>query len=153
MPGIKFGNLLSSDILEYEPILFPWLKTSINKLYDSFKGKGIVITTGNHHFNLAFLLVKTLREVLKCELPIEISFANDQDLALEKRNLIEKFKNVKCIDLSELLLTNKLQGVGMGIQMILYIKFLKVVGGGRCIRFCSLPFHRSFLWMLMCCFW
>lgn len=87
-------------ITEYENYFFPWLRSSVKELYDGFKGRGIVITTGNEHFQYAFLLIRTLREVLNCTLPIELAYGRDEDLSIEKRIMLKQFKDVACIDLS-----------------------------------------------------
>lgn len=93
---------INNDLIEtYEHALFPWLKSNIIDIYQSFKGRGIVITTGNNHFQYAFLLIKTLRNVLNCNLPIELIYANHHDLSVENRKLVNGFSNIVLIDLSE----------------------------------------------------
>jgi hypothetical protein len=101
----------NTHLWQFEPLLFPWLKTSIRELYDSYKGRGIVICTGNGHFQFAFLLVKSLRNVLKCSLPIEIAYADDEDLSVANRDIITQFKDVTCINLSKLMIRSGLEGV------------------------------------------
>lgn len=100
------------NIEKYSKLLFPWLKQPIKTLYDSFKGKGIVISSGDEHAKFAFLLIKTLREVLKCSLPIEVMYADVNDLSIDNRALFMQYKDVEVIDLSTLIIANRLNDVG-----------------------------------------
>lgn len=111
MDNLKFTSSEPSLLLKYERDLYPWLLNSIEHLSSSFRGKGIVITTGNFHFKLALLLVKTLRNVLNCTLPIEVTIANQQDLRSDYQAELSKFSNLKIVDLSLLLKENELKGV------------------------------------------
>jgi hypothetical protein len=111
---VKFEQVGTDNeytIVHYESLFFPWLKTSIKSLYASFNGRGIVISTGDFHFHHAFLLVKSLRTILKCDLPIEIAYGNNNDLSIEKQRLLSRFKNVKCVDISALVVLKSMQGM------------------------------------------
>jgi hypothetical protein len=113
-PLVKFEQVETENnytIGHYESLFFPWLKTSIKSLYLSFNGRGIVISTGDFHFNYAFLLVKSLRTILKCDLPIEIAYSDNNDLSIEKQRLLLRFKNVRCVDISALVVLKSMQGM------------------------------------------
>ena len=98
-------------IVDFDHVLFPWLRVSVKELYDSFDEKGIVITAGNDHFQYAYLLIKTLREVINCTLPIELVYGREDDLSISKREIIHKFENVRCVDLSTRADIESLKGV------------------------------------------
>ncbi|KAJ3263563.1 hypothetical protein HDU77_010497 [Chytriomyces hyalinus] len=59
---------------------------------------GIVITTGQWHFELALHAIETIREVLKCDLPIEIQYAGPDDLTADMRKAFNSLPNVKTVD-------------------------------------------------------
>ncbi|KAJ3241546.1 hypothetical protein HDU81_000085 [Chytriomyces hyalinus] len=59
---------------------------------------GIVITTGQWHFELALHAIETIREVLKCDLPIEIQYAGPDDLSADMRKAFNALPNVKTVD-------------------------------------------------------
>lgn len=79
--------------------LFPFLKSSPSRprsstpladLRSRFRGggRGIVIPVGYGNLRYAGHLVVALREVLECQLPIEIAYAGDIDLDEERRNAL-----------------------------------------------------------------
>jgi hypothetical protein len=93
-----------SDVLEQQ--LFPWwlhrrtddnLKQSYS---ESDTSKGIVICTGNKHFQLTLVALKAL-ELIGNELPIEVVFSTSNDLSSNNRQELEKlYPNIRLIDLS-----------------------------------------------------
>jgi hypothetical protein len=93
----------SSDVLKEK--LFPWLYNIQNdynsSLYAGEKNtKGIVICTGNRHFDLALVALKAL-QILENELPIEVVYSTSNDLSLNNQKILKKiFPNIRLIDLS-----------------------------------------------------
>jgi len=85
--------------------LYPWLYNShfksFKKLIKSYKGKGLVISTGNKHFKLARSTIDTLRNVLHSEIPIEIIYNGEDDLSKDKRKILKKYKDVYTTDISK----------------------------------------------------
>jgi hypothetical protein len=82
--------------------LFPWMKIAnkIDALEASFvHHRGIVIPTGNQLFSVAVTLIKILRH-LGCHLPIEIFYLGSRDLSEDRRNYLETFKDISCIDIT-----------------------------------------------------
>ena len=65
--------------------------------------RGIVIVAGGDRYFLnAYINIKSLREHLKCNLPIEVFYLGDFDLSKKRRDILETFKDVKCINIGEL---------------------------------------------------
>ncbi|KAF9971756.1 hypothetical protein BGZ65_010230, partial [Modicella reniformis] len=87
-----------------EQTTFPWIwkhhKTSFD-FYSEYKngGRGIVMCVGNGHTKYARTAVKTLREVVKSKLPIEIYYIGEFDLSSDNRAWFEQFEDVKTIDI------------------------------------------------------
>ncbi len=95
---------------EIEKNLFGWLQPTffdVDSLRDSWEGKGIVIVTGNKHAKLAAHLIKIVR-ILGCMLPIEIFYADAEDLNQEWITHYDKQFNVKSVSLSSLIESKKL---------------------------------------------
>jgi len=93
-----------SDVLEQQ--LFPWWlhrRTDDNSKQSYSKSdtsKGIVIGTGNKHFQLTLVALKAL-ELIGNELPIEVVFSTSNDLSSSNRQELEKtFPKIRLIDLS-----------------------------------------------------
>eukprot|EP00833_Pecoramyces_ruminatium_P016953 jgi/Orpsp1_1/1190985/evm.model.d7180000082675.1 len=84
--------------------LYPWLYgyryNSLSDIISSSNGRGIVICTGNHHFNLAISTIDTLRYVLNSKLPIEVFYNGENDLSVDRRELLKEFENVYISDIT-----------------------------------------------------
>jgi len=74
---------------------------SFAQIIESSSGKGIVICVGNYHFNLARSSIDTIRNVLKSSLPIEIFYNGENDLSVEKREILLEFDDVYLTDISK----------------------------------------------------
>ncbi|KAI8608832.1 mannosyltransferase putative-domain-containing protein [Chytriomyces sp. MP71] len=59
---------------------------------------GIVLTTGQWHFELAAHAIITLRDVLKCDLPIEIQYAGPNDLTPDMHKAFNAMPGVRTVD-------------------------------------------------------
>lgn len=82
-PSSRLDRIALKEAIEkMQAILFPWMTSqnhdnvgvsSIFSLQDSYRtDAGIVITTGRRTFRWAVHQITTLRNVLKCSLPIEM---------------------------------------------------------------------------------
>ncbi|KAJ3412580.1 hypothetical protein HDV05_000560 [Chytridiales sp. JEL 0842] len=98
-----FRKVLSSTVRDLTIILHPYLFTQfpggIRDLQSKFSGKGLVISTGKWHFKLAYHAILSLRQVLKCDLPIEVMYAGPHDL---EPSMIESFnaiEGVRAVDI------------------------------------------------------
>ena len=72
--------------------LFDWIKPrfeSIIQMRNSFSGVGIVISVSNDNIDTAVASMKVIRDVLKCDLPFEIMYKNEDDLSIENRKRLE----------------------------------------------------------------
>ncbi|KAF9578639.1 hypothetical protein BGW38_005465 [Lunasporangiospora selenospora] len=83
---------------------FPWILSRYKNSFDLYRqtkngGMGIVMCVGNYHVKFARTAIRSLREVVRSPLPIEIYYLGDNDLSKENRDWFEKIENVKTIDL------------------------------------------------------
>ncbi|KAF9214939.1 hypothetical protein CPC16_009695 [Podila verticillata] len=100
---------------------FPWVHKHHNTTYDLYResrngGRGIVMCVGNYHTKYARTVIKTLRDVLKSSLPIEIYYTGEPDLSPENRAWFEKFDDVKTIDITTLIDNNLLVLEGWAVK-------------------------------------
>ena len=99
-PGIFKSH--SKDFFKLENTLFSWtrplFKTPRELLY-SFQDRGIVICVSNRYFTLAMATLNSIRRVLKCDLPIEVFYAGDDDLMPKYRKKLTSIRNVKVVDI------------------------------------------------------
>ncbi|KAI9483045.1 MAG: mannosyltransferase putative-domain-containing protein [Benjaminiella poitrasii] len=87
-----------------ESTLYPWMYPYWQNAFhinnqtfnnDGSNSKGIVLCVGNAQFKFAASTIRSLREVLNCDLPIEIFYIRDDDLSAAKRSYLEsEFSNV-----------------------------------------------------------
>ncbi|KAJ3012946.1 hypothetical protein HKX48_005996 [Thoreauomyces humboldtii] len=75
---------------------------SAQSLLRSYAGRGIVMTTGNEHTRFAVNTIRMLRD-LGCTLPIQIFYADDDDLHVRNRAVLGALPDVELVDLSTLL--------------------------------------------------
>ncbi|KAF9109025.1 hypothetical protein BGX27_008076 [Mortierella sp. AM989] len=104
-----------------EQTTFPWLWKHYGNSYDLHQkiekgGRGIVMCVGNGHIRYARTTVKTLRQVLKSTLPIEIYYINEFDLSPYNRAWFESFDNVRTIDITTAIDNNMVKLGGWAIK-------------------------------------
>ncbi|KAG0249132.1 hypothetical protein BG011_009562 [Mortierella polycephala] len=97
-PAIDFLQKLEQET-------FPWFLDQYKTSYDLHRnfrdgGRGIVMCVGEYHTKYARTALKTLREVVKSTLPIEIYYRGEGDLSPANRAWFETFENVKTIDIT-----------------------------------------------------
>jgi len=85
--------------------LYSWLYgfrySSLSDILKSSNGKGIVICTGDKYFKYVHSTINSLRSILHCQLPIEITYLGDNDLSSNHRKLLEEeFDNIYFNDIS-----------------------------------------------------
>jgi len=84
--------------------LYPWLYhhhyDTFNELIGSFKGRGIVISTGDRHYNLVRSSIDIFRNVLNCTLPVEVFYIGEKDLSEERRKTLSELPDVYVSDLT-----------------------------------------------------
>lgn len=102
---------LKADANRIANLLYPFLarpgtpsRSSLTDLRDSFipGSSGIVIPVGNHNVRYAAHLIRSLRNVLKSTLPIQIVYAGDDDLSAANRDFLaglpsDSFRTVRSI--------------------------------------------------------
>jgi len=96
-----------------EGAMFDWMQLgapSLRKLRARWSGQGIVISAGDSQIIPLTHLLRGLREIVHCTLPIEVVFKGDADLSPASRALILDLKldDVALVDASELLDFGKL---------------------------------------------
>ncbi|KAH6596146.1 hypothetical protein BASA61_003567 [Batrachochytrium salamandrivorans] len=94
---------LRLSIESLEDLAFPWLKAghkfaTVRQLAQSFKGRGIVMTTGKWHFKYARHAITVVRN-LGSTLPIQMFYVGDNDLPKESRDELEAISGVVTINL------------------------------------------------------
>ena len=96
-------------------IMYPYDRIkngSVWQLYSSFKGRGIVMATGNKHFKYALHAIIFMRK-LDCKLPIEVFYNGKDDLDMDKMDVLSRQEGVRLRDASGLispLLENSIGG-------------------------------------------
>lgn len=106
-----FDQIIAGDEIDYrndpawslylniEKTLYPWLQPHWDNAFhitNQTSGRGIVICIGNHQFQYAATTIRSIREVLKSNLPIEVFYIRDDDLSEMRRLYLEtEFTNVK----------------------------------------------------------
>jgi len=95
---IRYSDFLNSKDISSLPIkqkllatvhqsLYPWVYgnryKNFSDLISSFNGRGIVICTGDRHYNLVRSSIDIFRNVLNCTLPIEIFYIGYKDISTE----------------------------------------------------------------------
>ncbi|KAJ3099278.1 hypothetical protein HDU97_003296 [Phlyctochytrium planicorne] len=80
--------------------IYPRFK-GIKDMADGFSGRGLVLSTGKYHFELAINLLVSLRTVLNSTIPVEVWYAGPDDLEAEQLEMLETIKGVKTFDIYE----------------------------------------------------
>ncbi len=86
--------------------LFEWIKPRFEssiQMRNSFSGVGIVIPVSNDNIDMAVASMKIIRDVLKCDLPFEIMYKNDDDLSIKNRNRLESVPLTKTTSIFSIL--------------------------------------------------
>lgn len=102
-----------------ETIMFPWIKptfSSTEELRNYGEGEGIVISVPDRYVKDALSTLRMIRQVLKCDLPVEVFFLGDTDLSTNNQRLLETIPNVKTVDLNKLFDTAILNVKGFGLK-------------------------------------
>ncbi|KAJ3326246.1 hypothetical protein HDV06_000122 [Boothiomyces sp. JEL0866] len=96
--------------------LFPWLKTFPNtiRLRKSFKGTGIVMSVNDRYTDLAVSTLLMIRNIHKCQLPVEIFYIGKDDLSVENQDRFKAIPNTQTIDITEIFDNDILQMEGWG---------------------------------------
>ncbi|KAI8611580.1 mannosyltransferase putative-domain-containing protein [Chytriomyces sp. MP71] len=111
------------------PRLYPWLSySSIENAMATWKGRGIAFTFPTSGYARGVHLILTLRNILRCTLPIEIFYIGDKDLAFEKRRELSKLSGVTLIDIQERLpLVTEVHGFNIKPFVMLASSFREVI--------------------------
>ncbi|KAJ3005874.1 hypothetical protein HKX48_000424 [Thoreauomyces humboldtii] len=102
------AGLLDDVIATVEENMYPFIAAgpvfpSADTLLRSYRGKGIVMTTGNRHALYALHTVRVIRR-LGCKLPIQLFYADDTDLAPSNRDMLSSAElGVELVDISTVL--------------------------------------------------
>ncbi|KAJ3258300.1 hypothetical protein HK103_003781 [Boothiomyces macroporosus] len=96
--------------------LLDWYKPgkSIYKMYDSFKGKGIVMSVFDKWFATSYMSALQIRKIHKSDIPIYIFYNGDNDLSPKYQSLFSKIPNVKVLDLQDYIDPEKMKYKGFG---------------------------------------
>jgi len=85
--------------------LYPWLYgfryQNIKDIIESSHGKGIVISVGNYQFKYALSTIDALRNIIKCDLPIEVFYNGNDDLSKENRDILLTYDDIYISDLKK----------------------------------------------------
>jgi hypothetical protein len=88
-----------------ERALYPWIYPYWDNAFhinNRTSGQGIVLCVGNGQFKYAASTVRVIREVLDCNLPIEIFFIREDDLSIAKRSYFQtEFSNISLMKLED----------------------------------------------------
>ncbi|KAJ3084754.1 hypothetical protein HK102_000565 [Quaeritorhiza haematococci] len=91
-------------IKKWERKIYPWAfmkHNSIKDMRDSYKGRGIVMTSGRWHFPLAIHAIICLRRAIGTKLPIEVFYAGEGDTEPYMVHAFEQVEGVKVIDVTK----------------------------------------------------
>ncbi|KAI9318129.1 mannosyltransferase putative-domain-containing protein [Dichotomocladium elegans] len=84
-----------------ENVLYPWLRPYYDNAFhltNVTSGRGIVMCVGNGHFQYAATAIRTIRQVLRSDLPIEVFYIREGDLSPARRQYLEsEFTNLQTV--------------------------------------------------------
>eukprot|EP00833_Pecoramyces_ruminatium_P018045 jgi/Orpsp1_1/1192077/evm.model.d7180000090449.1 len=84
--------------------VYPWLYgyryQTFSDIIESSHGRGIVMCVGDRQFKFALSTIDAFRNILKCELPIEVFYNGNDDLSRENRNTLLSYEDVYVSDLT-----------------------------------------------------
>ncbi len=105
--------------------LFFWLpnEQNINDVLNiqSRYPRGIVMVAGNRHFRLALLGIRVIRELHKCDYPIEFFHNGPNDLSSERKQMLATIPNVHVRDVSMLVDAEALHLEGYAIKTFSFV--------------------------------
>ncbi|KAJ3247749.1 hypothetical protein HDU78_003241 [Chytriomyces hyalinus] len=105
----KMDTQLKAIVSSLEQLMYPWLSGSrfknIHALQTFAKDgavrgteRGIILSTGRGHFELAIHVIVSLRNVLNCNLPIEVHHMGPDDLDSNMLSAFRALPGVKTVD-------------------------------------------------------
>ena len=116
---------LKKLISQLEWTIYPFLKTPLELI--PVQGRGIVLTGGSKHFNFAIQMLTNLRNILNCTLPVEVFVNGQEDFKPTQIIALQKFKDVKVIDINSRLDVTDLEGWAIKPFAILASRFQEVI--------------------------
>ena len=116
---------LKKLISQLEWTIYPFLKTPLELI--PVQGRGIVLTGGSKHFNFAIQMLKNLRNILNCTLPVEVFVNGQEDFTPGQINALQKFKDVEVVDVKTRLDISDLEGWAIKPFVILASRFQEVI--------------------------
>ncbi|KAJ3299601.1 hypothetical protein HDU76_006267 [Blyttiomyces sp. JEL0837] len=127
----QFRNNVGAVIDDLTTLLFPWSlewRSGIREMQNGFEGRGILITTGGWHFELAIHAIMSLRH-LGCNLPVEIHYAGSNDLPDEMADAIRGMPGVYLVNVLEYTGSEGLEILGWAIKpfAMLISRFREVI--------------------------
>jgi len=85
--------------------LYSWLYNnkffSLNDLFNSFDGRGIVICTNDNNFKYTLSTIDILRNIINTNIPIEIFYNGEDDLSEKYKNEFLEYSDVYISDISK----------------------------------------------------
>lgn len=96
------ATTLALDDILYKT--FSFLKTPFSTLQTAVtpESRGIVVVTGIENFRFASHLIKIIRTLFECDLPIEVAYGGDEDLPPRLRSKLRKLVNDENISFLDL---------------------------------------------------
>ncbi|KAJ1531223.1 hypothetical protein HK096_007546 [Nowakowskiella sp. JEL0078] len=93
------------DLVEkLERKIYPWINHkfhSLKNIRKSWRGRGLILTTGHKHFHYALHAIITLRKVMKFKLPIEVFYNGEDDIKDYMKEILDRIPEVSVIDISK----------------------------------------------------
>ncbi|KAJ3202410.1 hypothetical protein HDU67_000577 [Dinochytrium kinnereticum] len=84
--------------------LYWWIFPKFRSLYDmsqGFEGRGLVLSTGKYHFEMALHLLVSLRTTLNSTIPVEVWYAGSNDLDSVMLDMLRSIQGVKTFDIHD----------------------------------------------------
>ncbi|KAJ3381415.1 hypothetical protein HDU84_005132 [Entophlyctis sp. JEL0112] len=120
----RLAAQLKAIVDDLTQLMYPWLKNSFSSIFEmqsrfratisangeapvkkyrkdtgiQMRERGILLSTGKGHFELAIHAIVSLREVLKCDLPIEVHHMGPNDLDKEMLAAFNSMPGVNTVD-------------------------------------------------------
>lgn len=140
VPNFRNIGTVKARLSEMRQHLFPWLNV---ENISNFKGKGIVISTGNDYAEYAALNIAILRNILRCRLPIEIAYGGPDDLSPQNIRLLQSFENVSAFDVYERVDNSLVEIGGWSLKpfAMLFSSFQEVIFMDADVLFIQDPAH------------
>ncbi|KAJ3108092.1 hypothetical protein HDU97_002327 [Phlyctochytrium planicorne] len=109
--------------------LFYWLlpNKTLESVQSNFKGKGIVVSVGYWQLKHAVVNFRALREVLRCNLPIEVFYNGEDDLPHHAMQVLLSIPNLKVVNLATVMNTRVISGWATKPFAMLFSSFKEVI--------------------------